>query len=76
MSVLTGYALRIYNRAVSSAIMDKSGRVISGRKISRVRRTRSIFRPEITSIIVNTSNDSAIHGHVAIALQQTGTLKM
>ena len=42
-------AICIYNRAVPSAIMDKSGRVISGRKIGRVRRTRSIFHPEITS---------------------------
>ena len=28
--------------------MDKSGLVISGRKIDLVLRTRSIFRPEIT----------------------------
>jgi len=32
-----------------SAIMDKSEGVISGRKIDQVRRTRSIFHPEITS---------------------------
>ena len=40
------YIVCIYNRTVSSTIIDKSGRVISGRKIVRV---RIIFRPEITS---------------------------
>ena len=32
----------IYNQTVSSTISDKLGRVISGRKIVRVRRTRTI----------------------------------
>ena len=43
------YVISIYNRTVSSAIIDKSGRVISERKIVRVRRTRMIFCSEITS---------------------------